>query len=206
MGNQTSRTGWKFKSDTERSTYRWIIHFQNKNIIMGYSRKAGKEEIKDKIRLLKRKIIMLTKSKNNYFDEKNVKFIEFYQRTGLDEYENHLFTLYPTEYRLGNNKLFNACEPMINFIKMVYNLIAVGNIGQLSYEVVGYSKIKEQDIFKVSLDRFRNAAELQKYSQDLIIEGYPKGQVEHYQRQIMELFARSGGNNNQLHQNSAVGR
>ena len=187
MGNQTSQWGKDFKADTERSTYRWIIFFTNGKQINGYSRKADKPEIQDKVRLLKRKIIMLTKSSKNYFDANTVSQIEFYQRTNLGEYKDHLFTLFPSHYMLHSNAKFNTHEPIISFLNTMYDLISIGNIGQLDYKMVGYSKIKEDDLF--SLDRsFRDVSELQKWCNDRLIEGFPFERVNHFKRQVLQKF------------------
>jgi hypothetical protein len=186
MGNQTSQWGMDFKADTERSTYRWIITFANGKQINGYSRKAGKPEITDKVKLLKRRIIML--SKKDYLDASRTTSIEFYKRTNIGEYMDHLFTMFPKYYQLHNNTRFNNHKPIISFLDTVYDLVKLGNIGQLDYKMVPYSKIKEDDLFNIVSGRFPDVSQLQKFCNDMAIDGYPLERILHFQRQYIQKF------------------
>jgi len=186
MGNQTSQWGLDFKADSERSSYRWVITFTNGKQIYGYSRKQGKPEITDKVKLLKRKIIML--SKNNYLDASKALSIEFYKRTNIGEYMDHLFTMFPKYYQLHGNVKFNNHEPIISFLDTVYNLVKLDKVGQLDYKMVGYSKIKEDDLFNIESGRFKDVSQLQKFCNDMAIEGWELERIQHFQRQYLDKY------------------
>jgi hypothetical protein len=135
MGNQTSRYGQDFKADVVRSSFKWIIELTNGYTLTGYSRKEGKTEVSDKGKLFMRKIIML--AKKNYFDSERVHRIEFFSRTGLGEFQEHLVTLTPKAYELKNNSKFNTHKTIIPFLETFYNLVKGNNIAQLDYKMVG---------------------------------------------------------------------
>jgi hypothetical protein len=186
MGNQTSQWGLDFKADSERSTYRWVITFTNGKQIYGYSRKQGKPEVSDKVKLLKRKIIML--SKNNYLDPSKALCLEFFKRTDIGEYNDKLFTMFPQYYQLHNNVKFNNHDPIISFLDMVYNQVKLGTLNQLDYKSVGYSKIKEDDLFSMKSGRFADLSQLQKFCRDMSIEGFPFERIQHFQREYFQKF------------------
>lgn len=191
MGNQTSRYGEDFNADTERSTFRWLIYFvRGKDCIPGYSRKRNKSEISDEIRLFKRKVIMLTKSQMGYFNPSITVKIEFYKREmgELAEYNNKLVTLYPTYYELHNNLRFNTNKEIISFLNLVYNKIKLGNISQLDYKDVGYSKMDEDYFFRMEPGRFKSIDVLQKFCQEMLIKGSFGERVDHFQREYKLRF------------------
>lgn len=131
---------------------------------------------------------MLTKSEKKYFDPKNLKCIEFYRRSDLGEYREHLFTMYPDSYSLQSNKRFNECQSMIWFLETVYSLLKSGNIDQLDYSSVGYSKLGEKEIFSLDGSRFKDSWELKKYCNDQVIEGrFPIGRIEYFEKQYSQL-------------------
>jgi hypothetical protein len=186
MGNHTSQYGQDFKADIVRSSFKWVIQLANGYTLTGYSRKEGKTEISDKGKLFMRKIIML--AKKDYFNADRVTRIEFFSRTSLGEFQEHLITLLPFGYELKANAKFNSHKAINSFLETFYNLVKSNNISQLEYSMVGYSKIKEEDIFKLESGRFKTIMELQKYCSDMIIEGYAQERVEHFQRQYKDKY------------------
>jgi len=186
MNNSSIPTQPGFKADVNRSTYRWKIYLTNNYSFYGYSKKEGKEEVKDKVKLLMRKIIML--KNKNYFDHTRTIRIEIFQRTQLGEYNELLCTLYPFHVALADNLKFNTNPKVQDFLKMFYDLVRTGNIAQLDYSYVGYSNIKEEDIYRMFAGRFKNIDELQKYCNELIIQGHVAERVQHFQRQYKENY------------------
>jgi hypothetical protein len=175
-----------FKADVNRSTYRWIIYLTNGYHLTGYSRKEGKTEILDKWKLFQRKVIML--ANKDYFNADRVDRIEFYKRTSLGEYQEKLITLRPKSYDQGENKIFNSHKATVFFLETVYNLIKCGNLAQLDYSMVPYSRVKEENVFDLKPGRFKDIHALQTFCNDQIIEGFPMERVEHFQRMYKERY------------------
>lgn len=179
--------------DTINSFYKWKIYLDNGKEFPGYSKRLNKPEVHCKIKLIQRCLIRLKKPiKSNpsatigYFTPGLCTKLELYRRTGLGEHKEKLATLTPTHFELHNNQNFNENQGIQRFLNTFYTMIKAGTIGQLDYSDIGYSKVDEDKIFSLSAGRFRSIPDLQKFGNDLMIDGFTYERVKHFLRQYVE--------------------